>query len=101
MLKLLPTVLSTILFVGCDDVGVNRNIIITSKKIVKNRELYAKEIITATNDCIKAATSVQTLAAASNDQAETVEECKEAAQQAYGAYNPYSESELLKFANLN
>ena len=98
MLKLLPIYLVAILFVGCDG---NREIIVASKKIVKNRELYTKEIITATNDCIKAATSVQTLAAASNDQAETVEECKEAAQQAYGAYSPYDESKLLRFANSN
>lgn len=101
MLKVLPLVLVTLMFTGCDSGVVDRKDILAAKQIVQNRQKFAKEIITATNDCIKAATSVQTLAAASNDQAETVEECTKAAQTAYGAYSPYYESSLLEFANSN
>lgn len=96
--------LTTILFVGCDSKTYEQLkkeediALLAAKKIVQNRATYSKEIIAATNDCIKAATSVQTLAAASNDQAETVEECKEAAQEAYGAKSPYSEDWLAQAA---
>lgn len=99
-IKVLPVVFCVMFFVGCDDKSQQRlNLdVLAAKRIVQNRQKFSKEIIIATNDCIKAATSVQTLAAASNDQAETVEECVEAAQLAYGAYSPYDERWLAKAA---
>ena len=72
--------------------------IAASKEVMKNRKLYAKEIIDATNECIKSATSVTHLAAAGNDQEETVRACTESSQKAYGAYSPYYESYLQEWA---
>ena len=57
--------------VGCsaaEDRKASR--IAASKEIIKNRKLYAKEIIEATNECIKSATSVTHLTASGNDQEE-------------------------------
>lgn len=69
-----------------------------SKEVIKNRKLYAKEIIEATNECIKSATSVTHLTAAGNDQEETVKACTESSQKAYGAYSPYYENLLQEWA---
>lgn len=100
LLIILPVVLSSILFTGCDGIAEqqNKDAVLAAKLIVKNRNEHAKEIITATNDCIKAASSVQSLAAASNDQAEIVIACTESAQKAYGAYSDYQESWLATAA---
>jgi hypothetical protein len=74
------------------------NLRLEAKHIMKNRQTYAKEIITATNDCIKSSASIKTLTAASNDQAETVDECSKFAQQTYGAYSPYGEGIITEAA---
>lgn len=101
MLKssLLVFILSISLF-GCAHVSDgNPEEIAAAKEIVKNRKQYAKEIIQATNDCIKSATSVTHLTASGNDQEETVIACTESAQKAYGAYSPWFESYLQEWAN--
>lgn len=68
--------------------------IAVAKRIIKNREVYSKDIVLATNECIKASSSLTQLTASGNDQEEVVKVCSEVAQKAYGAYSPYFESSL-------
>lgn len=98
LFKIAVLFLTVCLFQGCTGGEIEARKIAASKKIVKNRETYAKDIMQATNECIKSATSVETLTASSNDQAETVEACTESAQKAYGAYSPYDENWLQERA---
>lgn len=85
--------------VGCSNMADgDASKIAASKEVMKNRKLYAKEIIEATNECIKSATSVTHLTAAGNDQEETVRACTESSQKAYGAYSPYYENYLQEWA---
>ena len=86
--------ISVLLITGCANYEDGES----SKEVIKNRKLYAKEIIRATNECIKSATSVTHLTAAGNDQEETVKACTESSQKAYGAYSPYYESYLQEWA---
>lgn len=97
LFKIVVLVLAVSLFQGCSG-EIEARAIATSKKVMKNRETFAKDIMQATNECIKSATSVKNLTAASNDQAETVEECTKSAQKAYGAYSPYDENFLQEWA---
>lgn len=80
---------------GCED---DKTTIAVSKEVMKNRKLYAKEIVESTNECIKSATSITHLTKSDNDQAETVKACTDSSQQAYGAYSPYVESYLQEWA---
>lgn len=92
-------ILISFAMVGCSAVEDQKaSRIAASKEVMKNRKLYAKEIIEATNECIKSATSVTHLTASGNDQEETVKACTESSQKAYGAYSPYYESSLQEWA---
>ena len=98
-MKIVLALAASLFLFGCSDGVVDRtNEIAVSKEVVKNRKIYAKDIIHATNECIKSASTLTHLAVASNDQAETVEVCTKSAQKAYGAYSPYYENVLLEFA---
>lgn len=65
-MKYLTVILATIVLTGC----VSEDKIAVSKEVLQNRKLYAKEIVAATNECIKAYTSLTHLIAAGNDQEE-------------------------------
>lgn len=74
-----------------------------SKAVIENRKLYAKEIVKATNDCVKNATSVTNLSMEESDfdsVPEVVESCETQAQKAFGAFSPYYESYVQEWANL-
>lgn len=98
--KLLTIGTALLVFQGCssDNTSSMETRIKVAKEVVKNRKVYAKEITLATNECIKSATSVQTLTASGNDQEETVIACTQQAQTAYGAYSPYYEHKLQEYA---
>ena len=93
-MKYLTIILAAIMLTGC----ASEAKIAVSKEVVQNRKLYAKEIVAATNECIKASTSLTHLTAAGNDQEEVVKACTRVAQQAYGAYSPYQEQYLREWA---
>ena len=93
-MKHLTVVLVAIVLTGC----ASEAQIAVSKEVVQNRKLYAKEIVAATNECIKASTSLTHLTAAGNDQEEVVVVCTRVAQQTYGAYSPYQEKYLREWA---
>lgn len=65
-MKYLTVILATIVLTGC----VSEDKIAVSKEVLQNRKLYTKEIVAATNECIKASTSLTHLIAAGNDQGE-------------------------------
>ena len=100
MSKLIAIVIFSILIVGCakrvEDYSAK---IAVSKKIMANREKYAREITQATNECIKSANTLTHLTASGNDQEETIKACSKSAQIAYGAYSPYFEHYLQEWAN--
>lgn len=99
-LKVITISATLLIFQGCtsDNTANMETRIRVAKEVVKNRKIYAKEIVLATNECIKSATSVQTLTASGNDQEETVVACTEQAQTAYGAFSPYYEHKLQEYA---
>lgn len=96
-MKIVLVLAASLFLFGCDK-PYSAGEISASKKIVKNRELYAKDILHAMNDCIKSSSTLTHLAAAGNDQDEVVEECYKASQLAYGAYSPFYESDLQRMA---
>lgn len=69
-----------------------------ARDIVVNRKTFAKEILAATNECIKNANTLTQLIAAGNDAEETVSACSRQAQKAYGASSPWQEQYLLEYA---
>lgn len=89
-------ILITLLLTGCIKTDNAANT--AAKKIVANREAYKTEILAATNECIKNSNTLTSLTAAGNDAAETIAECSNRAQIAYGAYSPWFEQDLLKMA---
>lgn len=98
-MKYLLIVCALFTLTGCNEAPIDRSKeIAASKEVMKNRKLHAKEIITATNECIKSASSLTHLTASGNDQDEVVIACTESAQKAYGAYSPYFESDLQEWA---
>lgn len=102
MKKLFLCVVFGLLMAGCEqgETFKDRSAeIAASKKVMANREKFAKEIIQATNDCIKNANSLTHLTASGNDSEEVVKACAESAQKAYGAYSPYFESYLQEWAS--
>lgn len=84
--------------VGCEPPPKKANVS-AAKTIIANRAKFSKEILVATNECVKNANSLKVLSDSDNDSAETIEACKTQAQQAYGAYSPWFESALLEWAN--
>ena len=96
--KLILTTIVAITLSGCERTYTGGEIK-AAQKIIENREKYSKEIIEATNQCIKNANTLTNLSAAGNDSEETIRECSIQAQTAYGAYSPWYESYLLIRAN--
>lgn len=98
MIKLMLCI-SILLITGCSEEYKDRSAeIAASKKVMANREKFAKEIIEATNECIRSSNTLTHLTAAGNDQEETIKACTESAQKAYGAYSPYFEIYLQEWA---
>lgn len=98
MKNLLIVIIVACLYGCSNEASTDESKIAVAKEVMKNRKLYSKEIIQATNECIKSSTSVTHLTASGNDQEETVTACTEAAQKAYGAYSPYYENYLQEWA---
>lgn len=69
-----------------------------ARDIIDNRKTFAKEILVATNECVKNANTLTHLVAAGNDAEETVIACSRQAQDAYGASSPWQEIYLMEYA---
>lgn len=98
MNKILFAITASLFFTGCVKEDFSNKDYLVAKEIIKNRTQYKSEILIATNECIKNANTLTSLAAAGNDAAETIEECSNQAQKAYGAYSPWYEDYLLRQA---
>ena len=82
------------MFSGCAKTVINDSDRITAQEVLENRKLYRKEIHELTMQCVAQSRSATHITAASNDQAETVAECKRTAQDIYGAWSNYSDNHL-------